>query len=203
MYPIHLKKDLAKLADGDYCYFCLAPNPRKIITPDQIQFHCLQCNKTDGLKLRLDNRTKTVWHREQMQHFTIGVLLRNVATRKFLLMKKRTFPQVIDNVAGHVTIDETPEQTLLRETAQETGFTLEKYKLLWEGLSENDLCRRGAPHHYWYIFYSEFQGTPTPDLQEVAYFKEYSWEEILAEKMLNPAIKNIIAGFSTSLLELP
>lgn len=203
MYPKHSKKDLEKLATGKYCYFCLSPNPRKIITPAEIQFHCLQCQKTDGLTLRIDNSTKTVWHQNTLQHFTIGVILRNITTKKFLFMKKRTFPQVIDVVAGHIRQNETPEQTLMRETKQETDFTLEKYKLLWEGLVENDLCRRGAPHHYWYLFYSEYKDTPTPDVQEVDYFKEYTWEEVLEEKMLNPAIKNVIAGLSTSLLELP
>ncbi len=200
MLPYHQKEQLENLPSGDYCFYCLQPNPRKIIGPQQILYECLQCGKIDGLKIKLDPQLKLSWHNNEAQHFTIGALLKNLKTGKYLIMKKRTYPFFLDIIAGHIKTEETPEQTLLREVKEETGITIQKYKKIWDGMIEGYPCRRGALNHYWYIFLATFDEKPIPHIQEVSYFKEYAWEEILNEKMLNPPLIKVFAGFNTSLL---
>lgn len=194
------KARIEHLLPGKYCYFCLHPNPQKIISPNRILFECLKCGRMDGVQLKIDQRLKSDWYHEQWEHFTIGALMYNTKTKKYLLMKKRTFPLVIDVVAGHILATETPEQTLVREVKEETGISIDTYTLLCEGIQENDLCRRGATAHYWYLYLAPFSGVPVPHVQEVAYFQEYTLEEILAEKILNPPVRAMLAGLSTSLL---
>jgi len=202
MHNIYKKDKLETLQPGNYCFYCLKPNPRRIIGPEKIVYECLTCHKIDGLKIKIDQSIKSSWHNEELQHFTVGALLKNEKTGKYLLMKKRTYPVVIDVIAGHVRANEKPEDTLVREVLEETGLTINKQKLLWEGLIENNLCRHGAPHHYWNMYLGTFNGTPRAHIQEVNYFKEYTWEELLNEKMLNPSYAELFAGLNTSLLTL-
>ena len=199
----HTKKTIESLPPGDYCFFCLHPSPRRSLTPSQILYTCIACGKTDGLILRIGQGLKSTWHNDALQHFTIGALLKNKASGKFLLMKKRTYPQIIDVIAGHIKTEETPEVTLERELKQETGLPLLAHRLIWEGLAANLLCRRGASYHYWHLYLCAFDQTPIPDVQEVDYFKEYTWEEVLAEPIFNPSIKTALAGLNIALLTLP
>lgn len=193
------KKDrLEKLRPGDYCYFCLHPNPRKIIGPERIVYRCLNCNKTAGFKLKLGSGIKTAWHNDELMHFTAGVLLKDANSNKFLLIKKRTNNAVISVVAGHLRDAETPTETLLREVNEETDLTITDYRLLTEELVENHLCRRGAPNHHWYLFFAYFRGVPHPDIGEIKYFREYSWEEMMKEEILSPPVRKMLAGLSTA-----
>ncbi len=197
----NIKDRLHGLPSGKYCFYCLHPNPRKIIGPEQILYNCINCGKTDGLIMKIDPMITSLWHNNEIQHFTVGSILKNQITNKFLFIKKRTYPQIIDVVAGHIRGSETPSQALEREVAEETGLTLISYRLLWEGLIKNYYCRYGAPHHYWYLFFGSFNKEPRPDLQEVGYFKEYTWEEILQEKKFNPPVAPIFAKLDPALLE--
>ncbi|MBI2443952.1 MAG: NUDIX hydrolase [Candidatus Magasanikbacteria bacterium] len=196
----HTKEQIKNLPPGSYCFYCLTPNPQRIIGPQQILFHCLNCRTTDGLVLKIDPLFKTVWHRGGMQHFTVGALLQNETTGKYLLMKKRTYPQIIDVIAGHVRSNETTLEALQREVQQETGLALPNYQPRWEGLITNYPCRYGAPHHYWYLFANRFRAAPRPDLQEVDYFKEYSWEELLNEPLFGPHLKPIFKELGAAAL---
>lgn len=200
MTSYHQKEELEKLPPGNYCYYCLQPNPRKIIGHTQIVYECLNCHKVDGLKIKIDPGLKSDWHNNELQHFTVGALLKNKKTGKYLLMKKRTYPIVIDVIAGHIQANENPEGALIREVLEESGLKIENPKLLWEGMVENNLCRHGAPNHYWYIFLGSFSGVPRPHIQETSYFQEYTWDEILSEKMLNPSYAQIFIDLDTALL---
>ena len=138
-----------------------------------------------------------------MQHYTVGALLFNQRKNKFLLMKKRTYPVVIDVIAGHINVHEAPAQALAREVAEETGYQIHKRKKVWQGLIKNDYCRRGAPNHYWYLYLCTFKGGQKADKEEVAYLRYYTAEQLKHEKKINPAVKKMIAGLDLSVRKSP
>ncbi len=192
--------DFKKLTPGNYCYYCHQPNPRKIIRPDEIIFECLSCGKTDGRILRIDPAIKTVEYNGTPEHFSVGSFLKNRKTGKFLFLKKRTYPQIIDFVAGHIRNEENPFEAIHREVKEESGLDLNHFQLLWEGLPTPLCCRYGVDNHYWYLFFNHYSGKPKRDLQEVGYFKEYTFAEIMAEPLFNPPIKAELLKMNLPLL---
>jgi len=186
------------LPPGEYCLFCLSPNIQKVASPRKTIYLCNSCGKRDGKILNIDPKIKTSWVRGVPQHYTVGALLLDERKKKYLLMKKRTYPLVIDVIAGHVDIHETPAQALEREVTEETGYQIVTKKKIWEGLIENDYCRRGAPNHYWYLYLCTFKGKRDIDKREVGYLRYYTFKELRKEKKLNPAVKKMIAGLDLS-----
>ena len=186
------------LTPGEYCFFCLSPDIQKIASKRKTVYLCNSCGKRDGKVLKIDPKIKTSWIRGAFQHYTVGALLLDERKKKYLLMKKRTYPLVIDVIAGHIDSNETPAKAIEREVTEETGYRIKTKEKIWEGLIRNDYCRRGAPNHYWYLYLCTFKGRQKIDKEEVSYLRHYTVEQLKREKKINPAVKKMVAGLDLS-----
>ncbi|MBP9695043.1 MAG: hypothetical protein KBD73_01385 [Candidatus Magasanikbacteria bacterium] len=93
------KTEYENLKVGKYCFSCLSEQVINIPHPDKTEYKCLKCGYLDGRIIEIDNNIALSWDGDEPQHVTVGALLIDQKTEKFLLMKKKTFPVCIDVVA--------------------------------------------------------------------------------------------------------
>lgn len=192
--------DITSLPEGMYCFFCHSPELVKHETPESLTYTCENCGKTDARTVVIDPALAFEMTSDGPAHSTVGALLYRETDQTFLLMKKKTYPPVIDVIAGHLDKGESPETAVSREVKEETNLTITSQKKIWEGMVKNRFCRRGISNHYWYLYLCTYEGKPIIDTEEIVYLKSYTLEEMKAESTFNPSIKPIIDSLNVHLL---
>jgi ADP-ribose pyrophosphatase YjhB (NUDIX family) len=83
-------------------------------------------------------------------HFSVGAIIKK--EEKFLLIERAVPPEGFACPAGHIEMNETPEQALIREIKEETSLVILGCNLLFEETLYNNWCKKGVTNHHWYIF---------------------------------------------------
>ena len=84
-------------------------------------------------------------------HRSAGAITKN-KEGKILILDRKNFPFGWACPAGHIEENETPEEALVREVAEETGIHVLEYRLLFHEFIAWNECKRGAKGHDWFLF---------------------------------------------------
>ncbi len=109
-------------------------------------------------------------------HFSVGALISR--NGKYLLIDRVNVPYGYAGLAGHVDEGETPDSALLREVAEESGLAVTSRTLLFEEEIRDNVCSRGIPVHYFYLYVCETEGEPKLDPEEAHSIGWYSAAEL-------------------------
>lgn len=78
--------------------------------------------------------------------------------------------------SGHIEKDETPEEGLMRETKEETGLEITKFKKIFDEYLPWNECSKGARGHHWHVYEIEgHTGRVDIDNREA---KDWNWVPI-------------------------
>lgn len=105
-------------------------------------------------------------------HSCVGAIIIN--NGKALMIDRAKFPFGWACIAGHIDGNETPEQALIREIKEESGYDAIDYELLFEEEIENP-CSRGIKVHYWYVYKVNVEGEIVKNVEET---KNIDWIDI-------------------------
>ena len=110
-------------------------------------------------------------------HYSVGALIKNEED-KYLLIDRKKFPLGIAGIAGHIDEGEGEVDALKREVEEETGLTVNKYKLRFEEEVPWNECSRGIKVHKWYLYSCEASGELKQNKHEAKSIGWYTKEEI-------------------------
>ncbi len=113
---------------------------------------------------------------EHMMHYSVGAIIRRDG--RILMIDRAVIPFGFACPAGHIEENESVEEALKREIAEESGMTLIKSKFLFEEEADGNICSRGVAVHYWYVYDCECEGEPRLFPTEEKSIGWYSPEEI-------------------------
>lgn len=144
---------------------------------------------------------KTIAHKEGVCHGISAIAL--IDTDGKLLIQKRSAnkkdePNKWDlSSAGHIDIDETPEQAAVRELFEETGIKveIEELKLIDTYLNKVKLDKDTFINHYTYLFLVQKDidinniQTQESEVSEVIFVDKKKYNEIFNNKEMVEAIK--------------
>lgn len=85
-----------------------------------------------------------------IMHYSVGAIIKR--EDKILMIDRAIFPPGFACLAGHIEAGENPEDALIREISEESGLKLISSQLLCEEEVDPNLCSRGVPIHYWYVY---------------------------------------------------
>ena len=109
-------------------------------------------------------------------HFSVGAVIEREG--KYLLIDRKNPPLGYASVAGHVDEGEEPEEALLREVKEESGFDVVSAELLFETFMPQNRCVYTIDAHQWYVYKVEIQGTIIHNIAEAKSIGWYTKEEI-------------------------
>ena len=145
--------------------------------------------------------SKTIAHKEGLCHGISAIALID-KDRKLLLQKrasnKKTEPDKWDlSGAGHIDIDETPEQAAVRELFEETGVKVEidELKLIDTYLNKVKLDKNTFINHYTYLFLVQKDidikaiQMQESEVSEVIFVDKKRYNELFNNKEMVEAIK--------------
>jgi len=120
---------------------------------------------------------------QKLMHFSVGALIKKDG--KILMINRKAPPYGWACVAGHIDVEETPEQAILREVKEESNLDVIKQRLIFEELVDWNFCSKGANVHYWYVFECDFKGNVKHNENESL---ETGWKSVneLKELQLEP-----------------
>lgn len=150
-----------------YCIECNADGVEPLYIDGLKKYYCKVCKKTNDVSIYLGPTTK-VWidKNNELWHETAGIFVRN-ADGKYLFYQRDTYPYLLTIPAGHVDVNDTPEQSANRELREETGISGELTKL-FETDIPGDSCSGGADFHKWHVYITDFTG----DINNVTILEE-------------------------------
>lgn len=91
------------------------------------------------------------------KHSSVGVIIKKDG--KILMVDRIKIPLGWACPAGHIDEGETPEQAMFRESKEETGLDVKKYKLALHEFNSENTCSRGVKGHDFYIYeVTDWQG---------------------------------------------
>lgn len=116
-------------------------------------------------------------------HYSVGVLIERDG--KYLLIDRKNPPYGFASVAGHVDEGETPQEALVREVKEESGFDVIASKLLIEEFIPINRCVYNVDAHQWYVYEVEVDGEIIHNTTEARSIGWYTKKEI-SELVLEP-----------------
>jgi ADP-ribose pyrophosphatase YjhB (NUDIX family) len=136
-----------------YCIYCHSSGIETTKSKGKTEYICRNCGKRSDRAIIIDPdiiwwidpATKEHWHK------SVGIFIFN-KEGKFLIFKLQKYPYKYTIPAGHINVQETPEDAARRETLEETSLAISRLSLLGEDDIQNDSCRRGSDHHHWFTF---------------------------------------------------
>ena len=120
-------------------------------------------------------------------HLSVGAVIERDG--KYLLIDRAKPPYGFASIAGHIEENETAEQALAREIAEESGLTLVRHEKIFEEVMNRYSCDRGVSIHRWHVYACEVSGTVKRSQRETKSIGWYSKEEI-ARLELEPVWKH-------------
>ncbi len=150
-----------------FCIECNADGVEPLYIDGLKKYYCKVCKQTNNVSIYLGPTTK-VWTDDNIEiwHETAGIFVRN-SEGKYLFYQRDTFPYSLTIPAGHVDINDTPEQSASRELREENSIT-GKLTKLFETDIPGDSCSGGADFHKWHVFVTDF----TDDINNVTILEE-------------------------------
>ena len=112
----------------------------------------------------------------KIAHYSVGALIERNGV--YLLLDRARPPYGFAAPAGHVDEGETEDEALIREVKEETGFNVDKYKLILEDEIDWVACNQGADFHYWYLYDCNISGIMKRNPEEAKSIGWYSRDEI-------------------------
>jgi len=136
-----------------FCWHCRSENIHRAFRAGKTMYVCADCQQESPRLLVIDpeiiwwidKETKEYWHE------SAGVLLIN-RERKILFFDRLIYPYALAIPAGHVGVNENPEEAAKRELREETGITADRLTLFSSEDVVGDKCRRGADNHRWHLY---------------------------------------------------
>lgn len=169
-----------------YCWYCHATSPEKQET-ERVSFTCRTCGKQADRVLIYDPLMSCSFDEEsRLVHESCGIFITR-GDGKLLLFQRRKYPYLLTIPAGHLEVDEPPEDCAKRETEEEVGFHPDKISLLFKGTIDGDSCMGGADIHYWQAYQHRYQGEGTITLDsEGSSWGWYDPSELNLENTIQP-----------------
>ena len=112
----------------------------------------------------------------KLMHYGVGALIKK--GDKYLLIDRVNPPLGFACVAGHIDEGENAEQSLIREIKEESGLTVDDFKIIFEEELNWNTCSRGVGVHHWYLFECSTSGEIIQNQIETKSIGWYSSEEI-------------------------
>lgn len=109
-------------------------------------------------------------------HFSVGAIIEQGG--KYLLIDRNVPPLGFASIAGHIDEGYTEVETLVKEVREESGLTIEHYRLLYEERLDWNWCSQGAEQHHWYVFFCRVSGEVRCNPREVKSIGWYTPDEI-------------------------
>ena len=103
-------------------------------------------------------------------HYSVGAVIERDGT--YLLLERAQFPPGFAGAAGHVDVDEEPDDALAREVVEETGLRVISQNLLFSEVAPDNPCGYGVTTHTWWVYAVEVTGEPDVDAHEA---KSWGW----------------------------
>ena len=122
---------------------------------------------------------KTAYSMKGIVHFCVGAIIKK--ENKYLLIERKTPPEGFSCISGHIEMNETPEQALMREIKEESNLDLKGFKIIEEETLTENPCNKGSENHYWYIYDCEIKG----DGRKSSESKSIAWYTPAEIKNLN------------------
>jgi len=107
-----------------------------------------------------------------VMHFCIGAII--IRDGKILMIDRKKYPYGWACIAGHIDEGEVPEEALIREVQEESGYDVENFELLFEEEIDNP-CSRDVQTHYWYVYKADVSGQITKNEEET---KDIKWVDL-------------------------
>ncbi len=137
-----------------YCWRCKSTKVHKV-DGKKVQYLCDKCNKLSSRVLIWDPVMMQKFDKDgNLIHYSVGMFLLN-EKNDLLLFLRRKYPFLYTIPAGHMTLDEDPEEAVIREVKEEVGADVNRPKLIFEGEVRRDECVGGSDIHYWYLYIAE------------------------------------------------
>ena len=135
------------------CLHCRSENIHRAFKAGKTVYVCADCQQEASRLLVIDpeiiwwidKETKEYWHE------SAGIFLMN-RERKILFFDRLIYPYALTIPAGHVDVNENPEETAKRELREETGIVIDSLILFSDEDVPGDKCRRGADNHKWHLY---------------------------------------------------
>ena len=138
---------------GQYCPVCHTKNTASEIRENgRKMFVCSNCNTQSDRLVIIDPKIRWWVDDEKVYyHESAGIFLVN-PTGKLLFFELTKFPYGLTAPAGHVDINETALEAVIRETEEEVGVKIANPRLVTEVMIHGDSCSRGCDDHKWSLF---------------------------------------------------
>lgn len=140
-------------AYGEYCPECHEKNTlTPVVEGERKVFVCSSCQARNERSIIIDPKIRWwVDENRTYYHESAGILLVNPA-HKLLFFELTKFPYGLTAPAGHVDVEETPLEAVVREAGEEVGVAIAEPRLLVETMIHGDSCRRGCDDHKWSLY---------------------------------------------------
>jgi len=86
----------------------------------------------------------------EIMHYSVGAIIKQ--GEKYLLIDRVNIPLGFAALAGHIDLEEAPEEALKREVEEESSLIVEGCNIIAQGEVPDVTCVHGISRHYWYVF---------------------------------------------------
>jgi len=159
-----MKIDFPLPTDGKrhgYCQNCHSEKVSDVEKNGKTLYKCNKCGNSyerlidldPRIKWWVDKKTKEYWHE------SVGIFVSH--KEKLLLFERTIYPYAYTIPAGHLDINETPDEAAVRELKEETSISLSKVN----PYVANDKCRKGADYHKWHLYTAPLDKLPSIKIQ--------------------------------------
>ncbi len=148
-----------------YCQNCYSENVRNVERKGKVRYECEKCGNSYERLIDLDPRIKWWVDKKTKEYWHEGVGVFVVYKNKILLFERTIYPYAYTIPAGHLDINETPDEAAVRELKEETSISLSKVNPFKVVDIANDKCRKGADYHKWHLYTALLDKLPSIKIQ--------------------------------------
>jgi len=191
----------------EYCLHChqAAGFSEELVDGKKV-FLCAACHSKNARKLIIDPKLHW-WLDDEGRycHESVGSVLIN-PKGEVLFFELTKPPYGLTFPAGHVDIDETPLQAVIRETEEEVGINIENSnpKYIGGAMIAGDSCRRGSDDHKWSLYVTRVSDADAHKVSLDAHEgTQARWVPIanIDQSELAPAIKYLFEKYGIAIEE--